>query len=89
MIAGLVQEESEFLFPDVGLIELQDSETGENVLLDTSNPAFRESMKAKFKNDFENFQKNISKSGVRSFSFIPDENYHRSLLAFFKRKRSR
>ncbi len=89
VIAGLVQEESEFLFPDVGLIELQDSETGENVLLDTSNPVFREAMKAKFKNDFENFQKNISKSGVRSFSFIPDENYHRSLLAFFKRKRSR
>lgn len=89
VIAGLVQEETEFLFPDVGLIDLQDSETGETVLIDTSNQAFRESMKAKFKTDFDSFQKNLGKSGVRSFSFLPDDNYHKSLLAFFKRRRSR
>lgn len=89
VIAGLVQDETEFLFPDVGLIELQDSETGEMILVDTSNPAFRADMQAKFKNDFEIFQKNLSKSGVRSFSFAPDDNYHRALLAFFKRKKAK
>jgi uncharacterized protein (DUF58 family) len=51
VIAGLVQDETEFLFPDVGVIELQDSETGEKVLVDTSNPVFRADMEAKFKND--------------------------------------
>lgn len=89
VIAGLVQDETEFLFPDVGVIELQDSETGEKVLVDTSNPAFRADMEAKFKNDFEAFQKNLAKSGVRSFSFAPDDNYHHSLLAFFKRKKGK
>ena len=89
VIAGLVQDETEFLFPDVGLIELQDSETGEMVLVDTSNPAFRAEMQVKFKNDFEVFQKNLAKSGVRSFSFAPDDNYHRALLAFFKRKKGK
>jgi uncharacterized protein (DUF58 family) len=89
VIAGLVQDEAEFLFPDVGMIELHDSETGETALVDTSNLAFREEMKVKFKNDFEKFQKNLNKSGVRSFSFIPDDNYHHALLAFFKRKKSR
>lgn len=89
VIAGLVQDETEFLFPDVGIIELQDSETGDVVLVDTSNPAFREEMKSKFKKDFEYFQKNLAKSGVRSFNFAPDENYHHSLLAFFKRKKTR
>ncbi|MEQ1722219.1 MAG: DUF58 domain-containing protein [Pseudobdellovibrio sp.] len=89
VIAGLVQDEAEFLFPDVGMIELQDSETGETALVDTSNLAFREEMKSKFKNDFEKFQKNLTKSGVRSFSFVPDDNYHHALLAFFKRKKSR
>jgi len=89
VIAGLVQDKTEFLFPNVGLIELQDSETGEVVLIDTSNPVFREEMNAKFKTDFEHFHKNLSKSGVRSFSFLPDDNYHHALLAFFKRKRSR
>lgn len=89
VIAGLVQDESEFLFPDVGLIELQDSETGELILIDTSNQLFREEMKSKFKNEFELFQKNLIKTGVRSFCFLPDDNYHHSLLAFFKRKKNR
>ncbi|AGH95100.1 DUF58 domain-containing protein [Pseudobdellovibrio exovorus] len=89
VIAGLVQDETEFVFPDVGLIELQDAETGEVSLIDTSNPVFREEMKSKFKGDFENFQKKLSRSGVRSFSFLPDDNYHHALLAFFKRKAGR
>lgn len=89
VIAGLVRDETEFLFPDVGIIELQDSETGEKVLVDTSNPVFREEMKSKFKNDFEHFQKRLAKSGVRSFSFAPDDNYHHALMAFFRRKRAR
>ncbi|MBY0554073.1 DUF58 domain-containing protein [bacterium] len=89
VIAGLVQDEAEFLFPDVGMIELQDSETGETVLVDTSNPVFREEMKTRFKGDFEKFQKNLSKSGIRSFSFVPDDNYHKALMAFFKRKKAK
>jgi uncharacterized protein (DUF58 family) len=89
VIAGLIQDESEFVFPDVGLIELRDAESGETLLVDTSNPQFRKEMQNKFQSDFEVFQKNLMRSGVRSFSFQPDDNYHRALLAFFKRKRSR
>jgi uncharacterized protein (DUF58 family) len=85
VIAGLVRDESEFVFPDVGLIELQDSETGEMVTVDTSNPGFRAEMQAKLKLDSEKFQKQNAKSGVRSFSFAADDNYHHALLAFFKR----
>ncbi len=89
VIAGVIADEAEFLFPDVGLIELQDSESGEYLILDTSNAAFREEMKTKFKTDFDKFQKNIARSGVRSFSLEPNDEYHKALLAFFKRKKSR
>lgn len=89
VIAGLVTDPAEFMFPDVGLIDLHDSETGETVLIDTSNPVFREEMKAKFQNDFESFQRNLKRSGVDSFSFEADDNFHKSLLAFFKRRKSR
>lgn len=89
VIAGLVQDEAEFSFPDVGMIELQDSETGETLLLDSSNPAFREEMKVRFNTDFDAFQKNLKKSGIESFRFESNENYHKALLAFFKRKRAR
>lgn len=87
VVAGLVQDPAEFVFPDVGMIELQDSETGEMVLVDTSNTEFRKQMESKFKGDFEYFQKNLTKSGIRSFSFQPDDNYHHALIAFFKRKK--
>lgn len=89
VIAGLVTDPAEFMFPDVGLIDLHDAESGENILVDTSNPAFREEMKTRFQGDFEKFQKNLKKSGIDSFTFEADENFHKSLLAFFKRRKSR
>lgn len=89
VIAGLVQDEAEFHFPNVGLIDLQDSETGETVLVDTSNPAFQAEMKSKFKNEFEHFSKRLKRSGIDSFNFDADENFHKSLLAFFKRRKRR
>ena len=89
VIAGLVTDPAEFMFPDVGLIDLHDAETGETVLVDTSNPAFREEMKIRFKKDFEHFQKNLKKSGVDSFSFEANEEFHKALLAFFKRRKAR
>lgn len=87
VIAGLVQDEAEFLFPDVGLIELQDAESGQTVLVDTSNPVFREQMKVDFKKDYEKLNRELRKSGVDSFRFETDGQYHKSLLAFFKSKR--
>jgi uncharacterized protein (DUF58 family) len=89
VIAGLVLDEAEFKFPDVGLIDLQDAETGETVLIDTSNPAFQAEMKSKFKNEFDQFSRKLKKSGIDSFSFEADDQFHKSLLAFFKRRKRR
>lgn len=89
IIAGVVSDEAELLFPDVGLIELQDAESGEMVLLDTSSQAFREEMKSRSKSDFDKLQKSLGRSGVSSFQFEANDEYHKALLAFFKRKRPR
>ena len=89
VIAGLICDEAEFLFPDVGLIDLQDAETGETVLIDTSNPVFREEMKSQFKNNIDQFQKKLKKTGVDSFSFEANDQFHHSLIAFFKRRKAR
>jgi uncharacterized protein (DUF58 family) len=89
VIAGLVQEPTEFAFPDVGLIELQDSESGQTIMVDTSSDVFKKEMASRFSSDFEGLQKKLIKSGVESFSFLPNELYHQALLAFFKRRGSR
>lgn len=89
VIAGVVTDPTEFDFPDLGLIDLQDNETGESILVDTSNPRFRNEMKNQFQKDYEVFSKNLKKSGVDQFQFQTDDQYHRSLLAFFKRRKSK
>ncbi len=89
VIAGLICDEAEFLFPNVGLIDLQDAETGETVLIDTANPVFREEMKSQFKNNIDQFQKKLKKTGVDSFSFEANDQFHHSLIAFFKRRKGR
>ena len=89
VIAGLICDEAEFLFPDVGLIDLQDAETGETVLIDTSNPVFREEMKSQFRSNIDQFQKKLKKTGVDSFSFEANDQFHHSLIAFFKRRKAR
>lgn len=89
VIAGVVTDPTEFEFPDLGLIDLQDNETGESILVDTSNPRFRNEMKNQFQKDYEVFSKNLKKSGVDQFQFKTDDQYHRSLLAFFKRRKSK
>ena len=89
IIAGVVSDQAEYLFPDVGLVELQDAESGETIMLDTGNPVFREEMKTQFKSDFEKLQKSLGRSGVSSFQFEANDDYHKALLAFFKRKRPR
>ncbi len=89
VIAGLICDEAEFLFPNVGLIDLQDAETGETVLIDTANPVFREEMKSQFKKNIDQFQKKLKKTGVDSFTFEANDQFHHSLIAFFKRRKAR
>lgn len=89
VIGGVIADQAEFLFPDVGLIELQDAESGEAVLIDTSNPEFRRQMNNQFKTDFDQLQKKLGKFGMESFSMQADDQFHKSLLAFFKRKKNR
>jgi uncharacterized protein (DUF58 family) len=89
VVAGLVQDPAEYVFPDVGLIDIQDAETGETVLIDSSNPSFRKAMQQQYSTEFEKISLDLKKTNVDSFSFLADDNYHRALLTFFKRRKSR
>lgn len=87
VIAGLVQDPAEFLFPDVGLVDLEDAETGETVLVDTSNPQFRESMRLKLKDEAQSLSQNLKRSNIDVFDFEANDEYHKALLAFFRRRK--
>ena len=69
--------------PNVGLVYLEDSETGEKVYLNTSSRNFREEYKKQNQEHRQEFEKRLRRRGVDHFEFSTDSDYVRSLQEFF------
>ena len=73
-------------FPKIGLIELEDIETGEQILVDTSNVNFlRNYNESVLKNDIQ-LMSNLRKLKVDCVKILSDENYEIPLRKFFKKR---
>ena len=72
--------------PDVGMIELEDDETGEQMLVDTSNQEFRNAyIDLIVKNDTA-FIANMRKNKIDTISILTDQEYSTALKKFFKKR---
>jgi len=71
---------------DVGLIELEDEETGEQILIDTSDEEFRENYKKVIKEHEEKLKKVFQKSKIDMMEVSTQEDFSQSLNSFFKRR---
>jgi len=72
--------------PDIGMIELEDEETGEQILVDTSDEEFRNSYsKLIAENDLQ-FKTNMMKNKIDTISLLTDQDYSISLKKFFKKR---
>jgi uncharacterized protein (DUF58 family) len=74
------------LIPDVGLIRLQDPETGELVVVDTSDPDVRHALMPR---DIEDTRARLRQCGVESLALGTSEPYDRPLQGFFKGRERR
>lgn len=72
--------------PDVGMIELEDDETGEQILVDTSDEEFRNSYSRLITERDLQFQKTMKKNKIDTISFLTDQKYSDSLKKFFKKR---
>jgi uncharacterized protein (DUF58 family) len=70
--------------PDVGLIELEDEETGEQILVDTSNEEFRNNYFKIMKDEEQKVTNIFRKNKIDIISILTDENYITPLKKFFK-----
>lgn len=70
--------------PEVGLIQMKDSETGQLSLVDTSNKKVREKYKHWFESNLQYFKTQFTKNGLDTISLPVDEDYIKALLKFFK-----
>ncbi len=89
VIAIRIYDARESVLPDIGLTKFKDAETGENIWVDTSNPATRKIYENWF-NENESYLKRVFiKSGVDVAKVRTDEDYVKPLVNLFKRREAR
>ena len=86
MICVPVSDPAESTLPDVGLVELEDSETGELMLVDTSSAKVRKAFAAKAESDREELTKFFRKTGIDTLDIATDKPYIDGVRALFKRR---
>ena len=88
LISMIISDPREHSLPDVGWLTIEDAETGEQVELDTSDPAIRRGYAELASGRKKSLHKSIRSAGVDLLDLSTDESYIPPLLNFFgKRKR--
>ena len=81
-----VSDPAESELPDVGLVELEDPETGELVLVDTSSKSVCGTFAAKAAQEREDLRTFFLKTGIDTMSVQTDRPYINEVRGLFKRR---
>jgi uncharacterized protein (DUF58 family) len=79
----------EMALPDVGLVTLEDAETGEQLFIDASDPGFRERYAAMAEAQEADLIEALSASGVDILELATDDNLLDALLRYADMRRQR
>lgn len=86
VIAVKLHDPREREFPSIGLVRLEDAETGEVMLVNTSDPGFRKAFARQTAKIEADWQETMKKARVDFISLSTQEDYVAKLAAFFKRR---
>jgi uncharacterized protein (DUF58 family) len=89
VVAVAVGDRREEELPRVGLVELEDTETGERLLLDTGSARVRREYAARARERREGLERMFRKAGVDSIAVRTGEPYVDALLRFFRMRERR
>jgi len=89
VVAMKVSDPREAAFENVGLIELEDAETGEVILINTGSKEFRREFAARAREDNENLKKSLQLINVDFINIQTGESYIAPLVNFFKMREKR
>ncbi|WP_299249092.1 DUF58 domain-containing protein [uncultured Lacinutrix sp.] len=86
-ITGIrIYDKSEEAIPNLGMVQMQDTESGELMLVNTGSKKVRQNY-SKFYNDkVEYYKDSFAKSGAGTIDCRVDESYVKKLLGYFKRR---
>ena len=89
IMAGVFVDPFENQFPNLGLIELMDSETGEQMLVNTSSSRFVNHHKKIMKKKRTQVENCLIQSQVDYFYIHTDKDIFKQILSFFKTRRQK
>ena len=86
-ITGIrIYDQREESIPSLGMVEMEDEETGELMLVNTSSKKIRNNYAAYYKERVTYFKETFSRSGAGVIDVRTDESYVKKLLGYFKRR---
>jgi uncharacterized protein (DUF58 family) len=89
LVAVTVVDPREVRLPNVGLVELEDAETGEIILVDTSSGSVRKNYERLGREQSARFRELFASMGVDQIEVKTDKDYVPSLVKFFKAREGR
>lgn len=81
-----VYDRREEHIPNLGMVQMEDEETGELLLVNTSSKAVRNKYHSYYRERENYFKEAFTKSGAGALSCRVDESYVKKLLGYFKRR---
>ena len=84
LVALQVYDAKDTFLPDVGLLKVQDSESGRVMYVDTSSESVRKLYSDKWQQRQSTIKRSFSKTGVDMVSVSTSEDYVKALIALFR-----
>ena len=81
-----VYDRHEENIPNLGMVQMQDEETGEYMLVNTASKKVRTNYAKYYIDKVDYYKDSFSKSGAGTISCRVDESYVKKLLGYFKRR---
>ncbi|MGV8172365.1 MAG: DUF58 domain-containing protein [Candidatus Woesearchaeota archaeon] len=89
VIAIRVNDFREGNIPDIGLIQLEDEESGEQILVDTSDEDFRKNYSIIMSEENKRLDATFNKHRIDTVNILTDKPYELPLRKFFKMRKKR
>lgn len=86
VVACVVNDRMESQLPDIGMVDVQDAETGEMMTIDTSSTSFRENYLEEVKAQQEKRDRLLRQSQVDRVSINSSDDYVTPLVNFFRKR---
>ncbi len=87
VVACVINDAAEYNLPNIGVVEVQDAESGDILTIDTSSEEFRREYAQGFLKKKEQRDKVLRLSQVERVDVASSEDYVNPLIAFFKKRR--